>query len=47
MPKQGTTSRQIDEWMADAPDPVEGAEPVEGNEALFEEWLAMGESADR
>ncbi|MFC7156540.1 hypothetical protein ACFQPA_13910 [Halomarina halobia] len=30
--------RRIDEWMEDAPDPIEGAEPVEGKEELFEEW---------
>lgn len=35
--------RRIDEWMEDAPDPIEGTEPVEGKEDLFEEWLAMDE----
>lgn len=39
--------RRIDKWMEDAPDPVVGAEPVEGNEEIFEEWLAMDEAADR
>lgn len=38
--------RRIDEWMEDAPDHIKGAEPVEGNEELFEEWLAMGEAGD-
>lgn len=39
--------RRIDEWMEDAPDPIEAAEPLEGKEEIFEEWLAMDGSADR
>lgn len=39
--------RDVNTFMADAPDPIDGAEPIEGNESRFEAWRAMGESTDR
>jgi len=36
--------REIEAWMETVPGPFEGAEPVEGKEAAFEAWLAMGEA---
>lgn len=39
--------RRVRERVSEYPDPSEAAEPLEGKEEIFEEWLAMDESADR
>lgn len=37
---------RVRERVDDYPDPLEAAEPLEGKEELFEEWLAMGERGE-